>query len=211
MKISRLAVLMVVLLLAASNVFAQGRNAQIELYGGVGFPLKPDFFKDYYKNGLSIHGQYVVFPSPRFGISFGAAFEKFSFDEDGFLKDVGLEGIPGLSVEGSASIVEFGIGFRPYLTLPEANTQFFLFGMGTFNLLKDEGTVSYTDEFGNTYSEGGSEDFSQVGVAAGAGIELPAGESLNIIIQGLVRFIFPKEELDDETLSFVGVTGGLVF
>jgi hypothetical protein len=55
-------------------------------------------------------------------------------------------------------------------------------------------------------------------VAAGAGLELPAGESLNIILQGLFRFIFTESETDPDTgesvggtTSFVGVTAGIVF
>jgi hypothetical protein len=44
-------------------------------------------------------------------------------------------------------------------------------------------------------------------VAAGAGLELPAGESFNIVLQGVFRFIFT----DIESSNFLGVTGGLVF
>lgn len=204
MKVSRLAVL-AVLLLVAGNAFGQGRNAQIELYGGLALPLKPDEFKDYFKNGLSLHGQYVLFPSPRFGISLGAAYERFSFDQDAFLSDLeeayGVD-LSGVSITGSASIVEFGIGFRPYLTPPESNTQFFLFGMGTYNLLKTEATV---EAFG--FSETSKEDDNKFGIAGGAGLEIPAGETLNIIIQGLFRSVFTE----GESTSFVGVTAGLVF
>lgn len=65
---------------------AQNRSSQIELFGGVAFPLAPDFFKDYNKLGGSIHGQYVIFPSPNMGISIGAAIEGFSFDGDKYWK-----------------------------------------------------------------------------------------------------------------------------
>jgi len=194
-------ILALALLLITSPTFAQGRKAQIELFAGGAIPLAPDFFKDYYKIGFSGHGQYVLFPSPRLGISIGAAIEGFTFDGDKYLEDIGLSG-SGVTVEGSASIVEFGIGLRPYLTPPESGTQFFLFGMGTFNLLHDEATAS-----GGGTSDSFKEDFNKFGVAAGAGIELPAGESLNVILQGLTRFIFTE----DETTSFVGITAGVVF
>jgi hypothetical protein len=194
-------VMVLAFVLMASQTWAQARKNQIELFGGVAIPLAPEAFKDYYKVGGSLHGQYVIFPSPTLGISFGAAVEGFTFDGDKFLEDIGASG-SGVSVEGSASIVELGVGIRPYLTQPQASTQFFLFGMGTYNFLSNEATVS---GFGESYNF--KEDTNKFGVAAGAGFELPAGEKLNIIVQGLTRFVFTE----DETTSFIGVTGGVVF
>lgn len=205
MRIPRSAIVALLLLVAVGSTFAQGRNAQLELYGGLALPLSPDDFKDYFKNGLSLHGQYVLFPSPRFGVSIGAAYERFSFDEEALLTDLedayGVD-LSGVSIKGSASIVEFGVGFRPYLTAPEANTQFFLFGMGTYNLLKTEWTL---EAFGESLSD--DVDDKKFGIAGGAGLEIPAGETLNIILQGLFRSVFTE----GESTSFVGLTAGLVF
>ena len=202
MRRYRIVTLALLLILVANQVFAQtARRKQIELFAGAAFPLAPDAFKDYYKIGGSLHGQYVFFPSPTLGICLGAAFEGFTFDGDKYLEDIGATG-SGFTVEGNASIAEFGVGLRPYLTKPEANTQFFLFGMGTYNALREEATVS-----GPSGSEKAELDDSKFGVAVGGGFELPAGEKLNIIIQGLTRFIFTE----DETTSFVGVTAGVVF
>lgn len=202
MRRYRRVMLALLLMLMANQVFAQSaRRKQIELFAGAAFPLAPDAFKDYYKIGGSLHGQYVFFPSPTLGISFGAAFEGFTFDGDKYLADIGATG-SGFTVEGNASIVELGVGVRPYLTKPEANTQFFLFGMGTYNALTEEATVS-----GPGGTEKAKLDDSKFGVAVGGGFELPAGEKLNIIIQGVTRFIFTE----DATTSFVGVTAGVVF
>lgn len=205
-RLLTLATILLVLVSQSSNLFAQSRNSQIELYGGIAFPTKPDEFKDYFKNGLSLHGQFVTFPSPQFGISFGAAYERFSFDDEAFLTAleeqlVGVD-LTDVTIDGSASVIEFGVGLRPYLTPPEASTQFFLFGMGTYNLLKSEIKITAS---GRSDSFDGDEN--KFGIAAGAGLELPAGESMNIIVQGLYRLIFT----DDESTSFVGVTAGLVF
>lgn len=202
MRLNIIYILFLALLLMVSQTFAQdSRRPQIEVYGGAAIPLSPDVFKDYYKVGFSIHGQYVLFPSPTVGISLGAAYEAFTFNSDAFLEDFGLSG-SGIDVEGSASIVELGVGIRPYLTSPEANTQFFVFGMATFNHLKDEATAS---GFGVT--ESAKEEADKFGLAAGAGFELPAGATFNIILQGLTRFIFTE----DEVTSFIGVTTGVVF
>lgn len=189
----------------AGQVFAQKRLPQFEIFGGVAIPLAPDVFKDYYKMGFSGHAQYVIFPSPQLGISFGAGYEAFTFDGDKFLTDLeaatGLN-LTGLEATGSASIIELGIGIRPYLTSPEMGTQFYLFGMGTYNLMTDKGEI--TDGV-DTY--GGESDFNKIGIAGGVGIELPAGESMNIILQGLYRHILTE----GEATSFLGVTIGLAF
>jgi hypothetical protein len=236
-------VLALVLLLMASQTFAQGRKAQIELYGGAAFPLSPDLFKDFYKVGISGNAQYVIFPSPKLGISVFAGYEGFTVDAEaiGDASAANLVGRPiidpngniigevtdgRIDAEGTASAVKFGIGIRPYLSNPESSTQFFLFGTGTFNLLKTKTQInggSYTgrDLFGRestfqlsdadiTSVYGAKEfkdDTEKFGLAGGAGIEVPAGESFNLIFQGLFNIIFTE----DESTSFLGVTAGVVF
>ena len=199
-------------ILSLNSVFAQGaRKPQFEGFAGVAVPLGPEDFKDYYKVGFSGHAQYVLFPSPKLGVVFGAAYEKFTFDGDKFLEDIGLDGL-GLDVTGSASVVELGLGVRPYLTPVESNNQFFLFGMATYNFLSEKAEVTFQGT-----SASADTSYNKFGVAAGAGFEFPAGTSINIIIQGVFRFIFTesyKDEFGDEyggTTTFVGITGGVAF
>lgn len=213
MKKVLLFAMLVLFVLSLNSAFAQGmRNPQFEFFGGVAVPLGPEEFKDYFKVGFSGHAQYVLFPSPSMGVVLGVAYEKFTFDGDKFLEDIGLAG-SGVEVDGSASVIELGVGVRPYLTPVEANNQFFLFGMVTYNFLKQEAEVSYLGE-----SESASEDENKVGLAAGAGFEFPAGTSMNVILQGVFRFIFTESEKDPDTgeeyggtTSFVGITAGLAF
>jgi hypothetical protein len=211
MKRFHVCIMALVLLLMANQIWAQTRKSQVELFGGAAFPLAPTDFKDFYKIGGSLHGQYVIFPSPTVGVSFGAAVEGFTVDQDAILNYFGLQG-SGVTVDGSASVVELGVGVRPYLTKPEANTQFFVFGMGTFNFLHEEFKATFAGQSNTVKS-----DANKAGLAAGAGFELPAGEKLNIIVQGLARFIFNKKETDaygnetGGTISFIGVTAGVVF
>ena len=201
MKLRQLLILIAILFLSTTQLFAQGRKRQTEIFAGAAFPLSPQEFKDWYKVGGSIHGQYVAFPSPTVGISFGVAVEGFAVDENAFLDDLGLSG-SGVNVDATLSITELGIGIRPYLTSAESNTQLFLFGMGTYNLLTSESKI---DDGFTTYNDKTEE--KAWGIAAGAGMEIPAGDRFNIILQGLVRFIFTEV---DKT-NFIGVTGGIAF
>lgn len=201
MKLVKFGLVLAAFFICVSTVSAQNRRNQIELFGGVAIPLAPEEFKNYYKLGGSLHGQYVLFPSPNLGISLGVAVEGFTVDQDAVLEDYGLVGT-GVEVDATASIVELGVGVRPYLTPATANTQFFLFGMGTYNVLKEKVTATYLGQ-----TETVEVDGNEFGVAGGAGFEIPAGEKLNIIIQGLTRFIFTE----GSTTSFVGITAGVVF
>lgn len=239
----RLVFLMLVMLVGTSQLFAQARRGQFEIYAGANIPLGPEEFKDYYKMGFSLNGQYVFFPSVRVGIPIFAGYEFFSVNSDAInddfesalraeLQGSGLELVSSnLDVGGSASIIRFGAGVRPYLTAPEASTQFFLFGNATFNILKSKtelngGSITVTDGIntetveleGGVSSEG---DESKFGLAIGGGIEIPAGEKINLIFQGMANFIFTSsEEIDlgdgttekvGGTTSFVGITAGIIF
>lgn len=238
MRTAKFFMLMAVLFLGANDLFAQRKN-QIEFYGGAAFPLSPDEFKDYFKIGLSGNVQYVFFPSPNLGIPIFVGYEGFTVDTDAIsnlyadqiraeLAGTGVDLVSAnFNTEGSASTVKLGIGVRPYLTKPEASTQFFLFGSGTFNLLKAEqkfndGSYTLRDTFTGqqatfnisaqdlrdagveTDIKGEEEKF---GLAGGAGIELPAGESVNLIFQGLFNIIFTS----DQSTTFIGVTAGVIF
>ena len=126
------------------------------------------------------------------------------------------------------SSFKVGIGIRPYLTAPEASTQIFLFGNATYNWLREKGefnsaTSTVTDPFGGTQditltrSDLSVFDFDEkdnkFGVGLGAGIEIPASSSINLIFQGLYNIIFTKDSdiEGSKNLSFVGVTAGIVF
>jgi len=240
------------LLFSFSDVFSQlSRKNQFEIYAGAGFPLSPEEFKDYNKVGLSLNAQYVIFPTPRIGIPLFVGYERFSVNNDAINDDfqselvgyefydefgnyVGMITAANLDVTGASSAIKFGAGIRPYITPPEASTQFFLFANATYNLLKTKeefngGNVTVEDAFGNPLdldliqdlgfeAEEFTDDINKFGIGFGAGIEIPAGSSINLIFQGTYNMIFTEKEKDEFTgeefggiTSFIGVTAGIVF
>lgn len=239
MRISRSAIVTVLLLVAGNSLFAQGRRRQIELYAGAGFPLRPEGFKDLHKVGLSLNSQYVFFPSPNVGIPMYVGYERFAINNEGVsdlfatvltdqLDAVGRNLLDAsLDTKGSSSTIKLGIGLRPYLSSLESATQFFLFGTCTFNVFRSTcdlngGSLTTKDRLtGNIFADTFTRadfiragfpaqlkvEYDKVGLAGGAGLELPAGESLNLIIQGLFNVIFTE----GESTTFIGVTSGLVF
>ena len=233
--------LMAMLLALAGNVWAQ-RKSQIEFYAGSAFPLSPDDFKEYTRVGLSGNAQYVLFPSPRLGITLNAGYEKFSVDNVKFTDAFSAQqtGQPASfwasqvfttpagtvrinpSSDISATLIRLGGGLRPYLTAPEASTQIFLLGQVNYNLINNNYSATdlpyaydastnflqwATFDDGTWESTIGENDENVVGFGLGGGLEIPAGTSFNIVLQGLFNIISTK----GESTSFVGVTAGLVF
>lgn len=227
-----------VLLFAASTsgLNAQlSRRPQFEFYGGLALPMAPEGFKEYMQMGLSGNVQYVIFPSPRFGITVNLGYESFITDNDRFTNflSTSLTGYDAdywinqgydidPSAEISAAAIRFGGGVRPYITPPESNMQFFLLAQANYNLLNYKFTAAdlpaaydYTaselwvynfDD--NSYEETfGENDENVVGFGFGAGIEIPAGNTYNIVIQALYSVLNTSEE----STSFLTLTAGLVF
>lgn len=241
MRNAKLLLVFLVLALAVNSTWAQRRN-QIEFYAGAAFPLGPEVFKEYTKVGLSGNAQYVLFPSPRLGITFNVGYEFFSVDNAKFVEAVSQAntGQPAsywasltyttptgpVTINPSADIkstlTRLGAGIRPYLTAPEASTQIFLLGQVNYNIITNdfnvtELPVSYDANLGflnwltlndEQYEAQLEEnDDNAMGVGIGGGLEIPAGTSFNIVLQGLFNVIFTAEE----STSFVGVTAGVVF
>lgn len=208
MRRTSIVLLILALFVLSGQALAQARRGQVELFAGGAIPLAPEGFKDYFKVGYSLHGQYVMFPSERLGISFGAAYELFSFNGDKFIEDLGYKEYSDyIDVTGNADIVELALGLRPYLTAPAANTQFFLLGQATFNMLGSEMTAEVNIPGYYSAKETHKDDENKFGIAVGAGFETPFSSTMNLIIQGLYRYIFTE----DEATTFVGITAGIVF
>jgi hypothetical protein len=241
MKTVKSWMMITVLLLAAGNLTAQ-RKSQIEFYAGAAFPLSPDDFKEYTKVGLSGNAQYVIFLSPRLGITFNVGYESFSTNNKQFVESFSQNrtGQPARfwarqvfttptgtvrinpSADISAHLIKFGGGLRPYLTPPEATTQIFLLGQANYNLINNNYQATdlpyaYDPNTGflqwATFNDGdwerniGENDENVFGFGLGGGFEIPAGNSFNLVLQGLFNLISTK----NESTSFVGVTAGLVF
>lgn len=181
--------IIIVLLLSATNSLAQKRNNQWEIFLGGAIPLGPEEIKDSFQVGGSFHVQYVMFLSPRIGLSLGLAGEGFTVKQE--IQDFG--------VDGELTVGELGVGLRPYITPLEANIQIYLFGVGTYNVIK----ATFSDDFGNELEA----EENKAGIAFGGGFEIPAGARFNLLFQGLARIIFTE----GDSFSFVGITAGIAF
>ena len=70
--------------------------------------------------------------------------------------------------------------------------------------------LSYYDYYDQYYYEESfdeTETENKFGLAVGGGMEMPLTDTMNLIFQGLYRFIFTEEE----NTNFLGVTAGIIF
>ncbi|MCK5453146.1 MAG: hypothetical protein KAJ16_02230, partial [Calditrichia bacterium] len=109
---------------------------------------------------------------------------------------------------------------------------FFLFGNVTYNIYNEKeeltgGSVTVDPAFGDPFDipitqedvvdffgeSEFEEKLNKLGIGIGAGIEIPAGSTINLIFQGMYNIIFTKDEEIgiDKNHSFIGVTAGIVF
>ncbi len=207
MRFWKAGLLLVVMLLFSTNGFTQKRNNQFEIFIGGAVPLSPEWVKNTFEIGASIHGQYVMFLSPRIGLSLGLAGEGFTVDSE-------INDFYGYDTQ--LAVGELGVGLRYYVTPMESNIQMYLFGMGTYNIVIYKGVHSFYDPISGIflYEDEGETKEKKPGVAFGGGFEIPAGESFNLLFQGLVRVMFVdflKVEDENDYFSFIGVTAGLAF
>ncbi|MFQ5606152.1 MAG: hypothetical protein ACE5HS_23010, partial [bacterium] len=174
MRYFKFSIMLILVILMAGGVFAQQRNSQWEIFLGGAVPTGPEEIKDSFEVGGSFHLQYVMFLTPRLGLSFGLAGEGFKVKQE--IEDAGID--------GELTVGELGIGLRPYLTGLDANIQIYLFGMGTYNVVK----ATFSDDFGNELEA----KEEKAGIALGGGLEVPAGARFNLLFQALGRTIFTE-------------------
>jgi hypothetical protein len=142
-----------------------------------------------------------------------------------------------VETEGSAGAFKVGIGVRPYLTSMESSFQLFLFGNLSYNFLnitREFKSASITLKDLNTdqtfeseltareLEEDGfrskvEENDSKFGLGLGFGFEVPAGGSINLILQTMANVIFSEynerdaDKEEENYISFMGFTVGIVF
>jgi hypothetical protein len=216
MKKVLLSVLGLVLLVSSSSAQNDERRIAISAGGGVALPISPKQFRDAWKMGsLSVGGSVGYSVTPAFAVSGSVDYSTFQFDEDGFLKASGVAddiaflrsmGIPvtmeikggdvtilAASVNGKASIA--GSAVSPY----------FVAGAGLMNLSVEEVSVSVT-AMGRT-DRGTASVASETAffVTGGPGLDIHAGEMVDIFVQGTLGFGLTK----GQSTLYVPVKGGV--
>jgi opacity protein-like surface antigen len=190
-------------------------------YGGVGLPLKPDFFKDYFKLGVGFGGEVRFNLAKMTSLSASFTHQLFRLNTDKFTDYVTETRLGDVKVSGGnikCNIIS--VNLIEYLTPPEARSGFYLtLGGGYYMLPSGEVTVkvgllSYTEKI--------DIDEKKFGLNGGLGLEASLNPYLNLFIEGKYHLVFTEEtsnaSMDEDAnsdfsgkTSFITVMGGLRF
>lgn len=189
-------------LAVTSSTWAQTeKTTDLFFTAGLSFPSKPQAFSDYWKMGFGVGGG-IGFPlSPSISLTGSIDYNSFAFNEEGFLKSIGLSG-SGVSVTGaSATIFTITGNVKALLNAtPASVAPYVTAGLGFFSLSTSDVTAAYQ---GNTATAKGDSE-SAFSLLFGAGIEIPAGTS-TLFIEGKYGLGFTK----GESTAFIPVRGGI--
>ncbi|MBN2369679.1 MAG: outer membrane beta-barrel protein [Vicinamibacteria bacterium] len=206
------------MVLVSGTVLAHGNERASEAWigGGLAMPQRPDTFKDYAKVGFGLEGGVGYKISPRLIIGVSAEYNRFSPDmatleaEALHFVDVTTFDVSVDINGGNASIV--GASAYTRLLLASQGAQPYVVARaGLARYKTSDATVRYTVEYlGLTTSDsvtldGGSE--TALKIVAGAGVDVPVGETSKLFFEAAYNFGFTEEE----STGHISVRAGLRF
>jgi len=189
-------------------------------FGGIGLPMKPSTFKDYWKMGIGFGGELKYNFSEMSSFSASFTYLPFKLDQDAF-KDLVAEMASGMDVEISGGAVKTSIisaNFLQYFTPPEASTSFYFTVGGGYYIFKPGDVTLKIAYQGQTVYEGTEEieeSESGFGINGGAGLEMTMGTSMSLFVEGKYHYTFVEMEGDEEMeletgkVSFITIMAGL--
>ncbi|MFQ6116069.1 MAG: outer membrane beta-barrel protein [bacterium] len=202
-SISYLTILFVIAL--STGTFAQGKQYEFAVGGGISVPLGPDEFKDFWNLGFNGNAGIGYFITPQLTIGGNFTFNRFSLDGDKMIEDLGGAGL-GISVDGGAISAFEILGVGKYYFSPIGNvTNFYVLGGVGLGIVKvSEATISAPGIPTETVQ---SDSESKLLVAGGLGVTFPVGATTNIFVEG--RFSLISTEGSNTT--FLPVRAGIIF
>jgi len=138
----RVLIVVAALLALSTMVTAQSQvKPVVYLGGGLGMPLSPSAFSDYWKMGYGFGGGVGIQINPSIELIGKVFYNTFPFDADKI-----LEGTTGITIDGfDLKFLEFGVDFK-YLLManqPEAKFKpFMIVGVGMTNIKISDLTIS---------------------------------------------------------------------
>lgn len=186
----------------SSITFSQDKKAEIFINGGISLPISPESFSDYWSMGYNIGGGAGYRFLPNLSGSLSLGYNSMVFDEEGFLKDIGLGGY-GLAVEGADATILMVTANVKFSLVPTAPLSPYLIGgIGFSNVSLED--ISFAFE-GQTYVYDGTSE-STFGAIIGAGVDIPVSPIVALFLEvdwGLAT-------TEGDVTGYVPVKGGVL-
>lgn len=220
MRKSKIAlIVLMICILPLSMVHAQrmAGGLAVEGFGGIGYPLSPEYFTDYWEMGFGFGGgaRYNFTDMTTFSVSF--TYLPFPLNSDEFVamfEDM-LPAGAELEIDGGSintSIISANL--VQYFTPPDASIGLYLTvggGYYLFSIADLELKATYLGETETDTIEMGDDVEDKFGINGGAGLEFLLG-TMNLFVEGKYHYLFGEEEGpdgEDGMFSFITAMAGL--
>jgi opacity protein-like surface antigen len=174
-----------------SQSFSERQSIEIQLMGGISFPSQPTIFTDYWNFGYNLGGGFGYRFTPIFSASFLFNYNNFPFNDDKFLRDLGIEG-SGVEVDGGSIIIitVTAVAKARFTESYNKLSPYLVGGIGYFSLTTNDMKLSY----GYQSETIESEYESAFSFLFGGGLEVPIGINKYFFIELNYGQGFTKED-----------------
>jgi opacity protein-like surface antigen len=174
-----------------SQTNSEIQNIEVHLIGGISFPSQPEIFTDYWNFGYNLGGGLGYRFTPIFSASVLFNFNNFPFNDDKFLRDLGIEG-SGVKVDGGSTIIitVTAVAKARFTESYNKLSPYLVGGIGYFSITTSDMKLSYG--FQSETIE--SESESAFSFLFGGGLEVPIGINKYFFIELNYGQGFTKED-----------------
>jgi len=204
-----------VCLLPLTMVSAQRTAGSFSIggFGGIGLPMGPEGFKDYFNMGIGFGGKVKFNFTEMTGISASFTYQPFKIDMD-IVTDVfaaAAGAIPGMEVDitgGNPKVYIIAAHLVQYITAPDAAVGLYLkAGGGMYRFGFDDVTVkmTYMGSTVETTEEIGVSE-NKMGFNGGLGFEMSMSSNMWLFFEGLFHYVFTEVEKTSFITAMAGIS-----
>ena len=194
-KLIKVITVLITVIIFSSNNYSQTnseiQHIEVHLIGGIPFPSQPKMFTDYWHFGYNLGGGFGYRFTPIFSATVLFNFNNFPFNDDKFLRDLGMEG-SGVEVNGGSTIIitVTGVAKARFTESYNKLSPYLVGGFGYFSITTSDVKLSY----GYQSETIENESESAFNFLFGAGLEVPIGMNKYFFIELNYGQGFTKED-----------------
>jgi hypothetical protein len=184
------------ILITASFAWGQSdKETDLYLGGGIAFPAGPQNVKDCLNMGFNAGAGVGFSLTPAVSLIVSVGYGFFPANESGYLKRTGTPSSVTASTDGgSASALDIAGNIKLSLDpVPNRASFYVVAGVGYSTLSFSEFRATYA-YYGTTTTWYQFKDRSAISTSLGTGIDIPAGETISIFVEGRYLIAFTEHD-----------------
>lgn len=202
----KIIILIAVAGLIASSAFAEGGlKPAIYVGGGIGMPMTPTIFSDYWKMGVGFDGGVGFQFSPKAELVARISYNSFPLDADKLMEEAGVTGvtIDGLDFQS----IEMGADIKILMGAEEAKAKPYVIAGGGFSTIKFTDATVTGDDGSSVSLPAGAISETDLFFGGGVGMDYMISPTMGIWFDGRVSVVLTE----GESTIYLPIRGGLKF